>query len=415
MDKIKQVSSQTAWQLLGKGVSASSTIVVLGVVSRNYGEDGTGIFTLALAYLSFLFLAADLGLNSYVLPRINKNLDEVNKLFNFRLIWSGLLVILANILVYLLPFSTPLFNISVLFGSLTIVSSGFFNSTTLVFQKNLRYDQSVIAASFGSLTVVPVILILSQLGLPISSLALAPLSGWVVNNLVAFLLVRKFYRFRVTSPDWTYPLQTLKVAWPISLTLLLNTVYFRLDTFILSTYHSFTEVGIYNFAYQFFQTALVLPTFIMNSYYPLMIEKFHHSKQQFKKELLKATGGIFLMSLLAALGTWIFSPFLIPLVSGSSGFSKSTSVLQVLSLGYPAYFVSAILMWTMVLFRRYKTMLFIYVLGLTANTILNIIFIPLYSYQAAAWITVVSEYLILILELAILRPLIFSRKLNNEQ
>lgn len=410
MDQLKQVSKQTLWQIIGKGVSVASTVIILGVVTRSYGESGTGVFTLALAYLSFFFLAADLGLNSYILPRIIDKEDEVNKLFNFRLIWSAVLVFVANILVYLLPFSTPLFNLSVLLGSLTIVFSGVFNSISLVFQKNLRFDQSSISSAAGSIIVIPVVLIISSSGFPVGFLVLGPLAGWVANNITAMLLVKRFYRFRLTPPSWHYPLQTLKIAWPISLTLLLNTVYFRLDSFILSSYHSFAAVGIYNFAYQFFQTALVLPTFIMNSYYPLMIKEFTENKTNFPKRLLKALGLMLLLAVGAMVVIFLLSPLALPLISGGLGFTASVEVLQILSLGFPAYFVSAVLIWTMVLLKKYQAMLLIYTVGLVVNGILNLLLIPQFSYFASAWITVVSEYLILLFQLVILWPVIFGRK-----
>lgn len=394
-------------------MSASSTIVVLGVATRSYGESGTGIFTLALTYLSFFFLAADLGLNSYVLPRITSKQDEVNKLFNFRLVWSVVLIVLANLLVYILPFSNPLFNQSVLLGSFTIVSSGIFNSVSLIFQKNLRFDLAVTASAAGSIAVIPVILYLSSLNLPVSFLVLGPLIGWIVNNIVALLLVKKFYSLSLIPANWSYPKATLKVAWPISLTLLVNTVYFRLDSFILSAYHSFAVVGVYNFAYQFFQTALVIPTFIMNSYYPLMIEEFTYQNQLFKERLLKAGGGMLLMAVLIAVGAIFLSPIILPLISGGLGFDSSIEVLQILSFGFPAYFVSALLIWAMVLLKKYQSMLLVYLGGLIVNGALNLLFIPQHSYFAASWVTVVSEYMIVMAQIVIILKFFAKKPKKN--
>jgi len=52
---------------------------------------------------------------------------------------------------------------------------------------------------------------------------------------------------------------------------------------------------------------------------------------------------------------------------------------------------------------KYKSMFAIYLIGLIANISLNFMFIPTYSFIAASWITVISEYLILTLQVVSLR------------
>ncbi|MBI2022354.1 hypothetical protein HYS97_00680, partial [Candidatus Daviesbacteria bacterium] len=81
MEKIKQIFAQSFWQVLGKAFSSISTLLVLGVISRSYGESGTGVYSLTITYLSFFFLAADLGLNAYFLPRLSESRNVANNLF----------------------------------------------------------------------------------------------------------------------------------------------------------------------------------------------------------------------------------------------------------------------------------------------------------------------------------------------
>ena len=113
MGIVKKIAKQVSWQILGKFISATSTLIVLGLIARNYGEEGLGIFTLTFAYLAFFNLAADLGLNAFYLPRLKNNPDGARELLNFRIIWSLVLVILANALSYLLPFQNAQFTLSV--------------------------------------------------------------------------------------------------------------------------------------------------------------------------------------------------------------------------------------------------------------------------------------------------------------
>lgn len=402
MKEIKKIFTQTAWQVFARSVGAISNLAVLALVTRSFGESGTGVFTLALTYLAIFFLITDAGLNAYVLPRFSK---DANKLFNFRLVWSIILVVLANLGALILPFENLLFNQAVLIGSLSIVLSGIYTSTNLIFQKNLRFDKASIASSIGALSQIPVVYYLISLNSPVSLITLGPLVGWLINNLISLLFIKKLYEFRILKIDLNYPLKTIKTAWPISATLLLNVVYFRADAFILSTFHSFAEVGTYNLAYSVFSNVLVFPTFIMNSFYPLMLNSLAEGKKIFIDKIKLSAIILLAVAILGMLLTWFLSPFIIGVIAGG-GFAGSSASLRILSLGFPAFFVSSLLMWTMLSLKKYQSLVLVYAVGLVVNLILNFIFIPQYSYMAAAWITGISEYLILILQLIILVPIL---------
>ncbi len=108
------------------------------------------------------------------------------------------------------------------------------------------------------------------------------------------------------------------------------------------------------------------------------------------------------ISLGGTLLTLLLAPVIIHLITGGGRFSDSAASLRILSLSFPAYFISSVLMWSLVTLKKYKSMLLIYIAGLLANGVLNFIFIPRYSYIASSYITGVSEYLILALQAVIL-------------
>ena len=188
-------------------------------------------------------------------------------------------------------------------------------------------------------------------------------------------------------------------------------VYFRLDAFILKFYKSFAEVGVYNVAYQIFQAALFIPGYIMNSAYPLLISDFNENKNKFLANLKKS---MFIMTGLSFVSTtfaYLLAPFIISVITGNHNFTGSVSALRILSLSFPAFFLTSILMWVQIIFKKYKTLLLIYLLGFSVNALANFIFIPRYSYLAASWITVMSEYLILVVQAAILIPALRKKDL----
>lgn len=394
MNILAKIFKQTFWQIIGKVVTSVSTFIILAVIARNYKEAGTGTFTLALTYLTMFFLINDFGFNAHVLRKAK---IEWRKLLGTKLVWSLVLVILAVVLLPFLPFATPSFSTSVLFGSLAILGSGIFITCNLIFQQKLRYDLSVAASSIGTLAYLFLVLLLSQNKMPLQYLVGSFAAGWIFIATLSLLLVKRFIRGFLPIFNFNFIKSLVKESWPIAATLVLNVVYFRADSFMIAYFRNQSEVGIYNVAYQVFQSVLVLPTFIMNAYYPLMLK----SLSQVRWVGLGFLG----FSSIGTIVTYVFAPLLIKLLTGG-GFNGSSQSLQILSLGFPAYFLSALFMWILVTKGKYKSMLLLYAFGSLLNLILNFIYIPQFSFIAASWITIISEYVILLLQTIYLRGIL---------
>lgn len=400
-----KISQQTLWQILGKIVTSLSTIIILGIVSRRFGEAETGVFTLSLAFLAFFTLMIDFGVNAYLMPDLlSKNFELVwRKLFGFRLGLALLLIPLAVLGGLLWPTPEDLFKQLVVIGSImAVIEPAIYVSANAIFQSRFRYDLSAIGWSSAALTTLLLVYLTSQMNSSLRWIMVDYSLGWLTGCFILLLFVKKFVKSFWPIFDFDFVKNLIKKAWPISATLILNVVYFRLDAFILSFYHSFAAVGIYNLSYQIFQAALVLPTFVMNGCYPVMLKNLLENKQKFLSNLKFA---VILMSILGLLSTFITlisADRVINLIVGDKGFIGSAEALRILSLGFPAFFASSVIMWALVSLRKFKALFVVYLLGLILNIILNLIFIPIFSYHAAAWITGLSEYLILIMQVVIL-------------
>lgn len=396
MQSLAKILNQTAWQVLGKIVTSFSTIIILGLVARNYGEEGTGVFTLALTYLGIFYMLGDFGFNAHVLKRVKgkgESVREWRQLLGTRIMWSAVLVAVALGTIPFWPLDTSAFSVAVVLGGLAIIASAVYTTCNLIFQSKLRYDLSVLSSSLGTLFSLVFFIFLIALKLPVSYLLLAHLAGWFVIAVCALVLIRKLILSVVPIFDNQYTINLFKESWPIAATLSLNVLYFRVDAFLIAYFKSTSDVGIYNVAYSVFQSALVLPAFIMNAYYPIMLKSF---------DKIRLVGlGLFGLAVSGTIFTLFFSPLIIELLTGG-GFSGSSESLRILSLGFPAYFLSSLLMWILITKNKYKSTFLLYTLGLILNLILNFIFIPKYSFLAASWITIISEYFILLLQVMVL-------------
>ena len=96
---------------------------------------------------------------------------------------------------------------------------------------------------------------------------------------------------------------------------------------------------------------------------------------------------------------WFSSP-LFNLIK--SDFTSAIHPFRVLLLSLPLFFITSLMQWFLISFEMQKRLMFIYLFSAVLNIVLNLIFIPKEGYMAAAYITLISEFLVMISFFAIL-------------
>lgn len=410
MKKIIKVFWQTFWQVAGKGITSVTTLFILSFISRNFGPEEVGKLTLALTYLGFFSLVVDLGLNGYLLPVfLEKNYQtEWRKLFGLRLLLSLVSVFFAYLLALFWKNEPEFIQLVFIGAFFAIFQQAVFTSVSIILQGKMRYDLTIFATTIGYMGILLCAFVASRMHLGLPFFMASYSFGWALMAIVSILLSLKYIKNILPIFDFKYIKNIFRSAWPISAALILNLIYFRLDAFLISFFRGFTEVGIYNLAYQVFQSTLVLPTFIMNGYYPLMISSLKENKKVFLSELKKATILMLLFGLCAGGVTFLFGDLVIKILSGENQFSDSVIVLKVLATGFPLFFISSLFMWILVTIKEYKNLVKIYTAGLFLNAVFNFILIPHFSYWGASITTVFSEGFILLLQAILIRKKLFT-------
>ena len=351
------------------------------------------------AYVALFYMAVDFGFNAIVLRQAKGEGEELKigfrNLLGLRLTYSLILIFAALSILSFLPYS-PVLKLAVIVTTLTILTQAVFTTSNLVFQFKLRYDLSVLAAVVGSLLNLSLIYLLVQ-G-EVSLLAVA--SSYVASGLLMATVSLGLTRTLVgkLNPDFNAAKWTslILATFPLGLTLVFNLIYFRSDIFILSFLKTSGDVGIYGAAYKIFEVVLVLPIFFINALYPHLVKSYELNRDQFRQIVRWSIVGLSLVSFFGATLGIMLAPQIIKLVFGES-YGNSVLPFQILLASAPIFYLSSLYMWLLILLKRQKTIALVYGFGMVLNIALNIYFIPLYSYVAAAIITGVSEAVILLL------------------
>ena len=267
-------------------------------------------------------------------------------------------------------------------------------STSAVFQKKVDYFFYMVGTIIGSLVNLIVVLIFTFLNLSIIYI----LFGFVLSNFVGSLALLIFTKEKIfpLSLNKDFSVKIIKASWPIGLMLIFNLVYFRADIFLLSILKNTHDVGIYGLSYKFFDFLIALPLFLSNAIYPLLLKTKLNNKLFFS--LIRKYFLVFLAgSFLVIIPFWFISP-LFTLVK--SDFAASMLPFRILLLSLPFFFTTSFLQWVLITLGKQKYLMVVYLLSTVINIILNIIFIPQFSYLACAAITLVSEAVVFVLLLS---------------
>ena len=388
------IVANTFSQLVGKIIGAGTTFFISILLAKQFGVSGYGDFVKITTYIAFFFLIADFGLNAVYLQK-QKDPFAFPTLLGSRIIGGFFLVFISLAVLVFLPHGqsqgyTDVVRLGIILFSPTILFQGLITTANAVFQKHLRYNIATLSLTLGSAASLGLLLLLLRLSgnaAIIGSFAL--LGGSIITATASLFGIKRLGEPLGISFSLTHMSSLFLRAFPLGLTLLFTLVYGHIDSIILTLTRATDEVGIYGLAYKVFELILVFPTFFMNAVYPIMLQA---TGDRLRVLLKKSFFFLLLVSCLLTLVTWFFAPLLTYI---QEGFAASIAPLRVLSLSLPLFFVSSLTMWALVAFKKQMLLVVVYGGAMILNVSLNVWLIPQWGYMAAAWITLLSEGLVL--------------------
>jgi O-antigen/teichoic acid export membrane protein len=389
---------------VSKILSTILALVSIGLITRYLGASGFGQYATVLAFLSFFSAISDLGLYSTATRKISRpNADEsliMGKVFPLRIVASLLVVILAPIVVFFFPYPVEVKS-AIIIISFSFLFSSSYQILNGVFQKNLAMDKVAITELFGKALQVLFIYFAIKLNLSFNWIIASILLNSFFSFLLIFLLSKKYIRFKINF-DFEYWKKFLAVSYPLGLSAIIGFVYFKIDTILLSVMKTSADVGIYNAAYKVIENITFFPAMIIGLIFPIMSSRIFSDKKGFE-EISNKTFKVFTLIVAPLIiGTLFLADGIISLIGGA-GFSESVLVLKILIFALAAIFFSNFFNAILISANKQKKLLLIMFLAAVFNVTTNLIFIPAYSYLAAAVTSVLTELFVVFSTLFIIR------------
>jgi O-antigen/teichoic acid export membrane protein len=420
MTTFSLITRNTLYQSLGKAVSIFASLFTTAILTRHLGQSGYGQYTLISAVIIFFSTLTDWG-TGFIATRLasQKKFSEPQIYGNLLILRIMASIVGAVVMIVLGIFQIVNLPIPLIFlGSLVIFALAVRNAMQIIFQVHLKLQYgAIVEAASGLGFFLITVWAVTQTALTPATVVFYLLISSALAGIIAIYFAKKLSPI---SYNLNHKLisHLLKESAPMGALLVVFSIYNRLDSFILQHYQGDQAVGIYGLAYKVHDNLVMGAAFFMNAMYPLIAKsKIKHqiSKTQIKdkKELagnLKLeTRNLFSTSFhfLTIVGLFIsviFFLFAKPVIFILAGpdYLIAVDLLRILMIATFIAYLNHLTGYTLAAIGLQRVSLTIAVTALAINLTLNFIFVPIYSYYASAWITIVTEAIVLIFSLVYL-------------
>lgn len=413
MSIARKILSNTAAQLIGKALMALLGIAVVKICTNYLTVGKYGEYNMVYEFLAFFGIAADLGLFTIAVKEMSKNESQTSKIIGNVLSLRTILVITTMIAAVIAVFFIPMYKntyipLGVAIASVTIFLTIVNGTISSVLQSRLKMEYASVAMVAGKAISVLFMGYIVFFGFPKNPETgfFMLLGAGIVGNLIMTIITDHYVR-KITVPEYRFDLDVWKnifvQALPYGIALILNTVYFRINSIFISFIRGQEEVGVYAVAMRMLEQLTVLPLYFMNSVLPVLTKSLELKTDKYKAIIKYSFDFLASMAVPMAVGGIILATQIIRLISNAKyltriedGFYGSDMALKILVVAVLFQFLNILFSFILVALGKQIKLLYISGGCVLFNILVNTVTVPLYGFRGAAATSVLSELFILI-------------------
>lgn len=390
---LTKIVDNVSWLLLDKILRMGIGLLVGVWIARYLGPEQFGLLSFATAFVGLFGAVAALGLQEIVvrdLVRDPAGKEETLGTAAVLHLLGGLLsygLILATIF-WLRPNDPLAKTIVAILGSLVLLKASEVAAYWFESQVMSKYIVWMQNGSFLSFAAIKVALILNQEPLIAFAWATAAEAA-LVALLIIFMLGFRGPRLRQLRFAQVRAKKLLKDSWPLLLSGVTIMIYMKIDQIMLGQMIGDEAVGIYSAAVRISEVWYFIPTMIVASVFPAILEARNRSEVLYKARLQQLYDLMVWLSVGVALPMTFLSTTVVTLLFGVS-FAASGPILAVHLWASVFVFLGVASGKWLIAENRQILSLQRSAAGAVSNILLNAIFIPHLGAIGAAISTVIS-------------------------
>lgn len=408
MSVANKIFTNTLWQVIIRAINVLIGVFSLAIITRILGQTGFGFYTTIFAFVQIFMIIADLGLYLSLLREISIAKDRltenkiVNNIFTIRLVASLLILIIIPIAVQFFPYSNEV-KTGVFYFMWAFFFQSLISTLTAVFSRHLDMAKVAIVELLNKvLYVLFLIYLLGQIGSGLNQILITASFAYIVAFILFYLFLKKYIDLKLAW-DFVYWRQVFHRTWPLAITVILNLLYFKADTLVLSAYHSPEDVGIYGAPYRVLEAITTFPHMFMSLILPLFTAAWVGKELAKLRQTLQYNFDFFSIITFGMIAiTWLISRPLMILLAGPE-FAASGAILNILIVATAGIFFGTLFTYLVVALGAQKQMIKYFLFTAIVGLLGYFIFIPKFSYWGAAYMTLLVEILIIFFAWLVIR------------
>jgi O-antigen/teichoic acid export membrane protein len=405
----RRATVDIAVQVFARVGNLALGVVVTLVVVRALGTEGFGQWSTIFAVTQIATNFGELGLSQVAVGRAarepTREGDWLGALVSLR-VMLAIPATIASLVAILLIAPTRESQIAGALIAMTVLLAAP-AAVTAAFQLRVRNDISMAILTLGSVLWAAGAIAVSLLSGGIEAFAAVFLAVAAITTSASLLLARRSVSIRhMSSRELWRPL--MRVGLGVGAAGILVTLYVKLDQVLVFELAGAHEAGLYGAVYRILDQIQFIPISVMTTLFPLIASAYPGDPLRVRS-LFQTAGEYLTMASLPVLAfTIVAAAPIVQLLFGSQ-FAQAAPALPIL-MGAFVSISFGYLAGNMVVILELQKKFFRYAaVGLLVNASLNLALIPHYGFLAAAWITLVTEVVVMSLTMrAVLHGLSMS-------
>lgn len=332
MSKISEIFKSTSWLLTSQIITSVFGFVWIVILMRYLGVSDFGIMNFAISFTTIMSIFTDLGISTYVTRDLSRSPELSQKYIGnaipLKIFLSTLTFIVTLAILFIMDYDILTKEVVLVFALQTIfLNMGWlFNGVFQAFGK-MKYQAIGIIINSSLILLGSILLTYFNLGL--MAVALTYMAGSLITLIYLYINLRDkitIPKFQINFNFWK---KSVKEAVPFGITSIFTTIYYMIDTVMISFIVGSFAVGIYSSAYKIitvFTTIYMVYNYVV---FPLMSKFYKDSEDLLKISYEKSVKYLVLIMLPFAIGITIYSQDIIVLICGKN-YILAESVLKIL-------------------------------------------------------------------------------------
>ncbi|AKM77829.1 MAG: Membrane protein [Candidatus Wolfebacteria bacterium GW2011_GWE1_48_7] len=399
----KRYFKNTGWLFLGRlggmAISFYSSVYLV----RYLGPENNGALSYALSFVALFGFLASLGIDSILYRDLVDRPHDRDKLLGTALglkIIGSLITIAAIFTALPFMYNDARVNLIIIIIAASLIFQSF-NVFQYFFQANLlsKHTTVVYLTVTALLTTMKLSVIWLHKGLLFIALVLflEPILYFLGHWFV-------YQRQQLKISQWQFDHNLARSMFIVSLPLILSSAFAsiagRIDQVMIKQLMDIRSVGLYDAAVRIAEVWYFVPSIIISSVFPAIVNAKKVGHAVYRNRLIKLTLYVFLGSVAVALPIYLFAPLIIRLLYGVA-YMPAVGVLRIYVWAGIGVGMAAIVNNYLIIEHRTSSVFFVNFFSMAMNVLLNLYLIPKFGISGAALATLISYIAIPIIAIII--------------